>query len=309
MMPPGEPSTAAGLCSRWSATVTSSGSGFSTSRRRVPSTDNPVATSRFRLLWSATVALALALTAGAATAQQRLSPSQELITYYYKDPRPERLVGYFGTFGELAAAARPHSYVPITGFFAVVFRDSPEWIDRLVPADLNPLNAEALFVALQLSGHGAQAEQVRTKVRDTDAKLTAELAGLPARLEDLHIATPTHLDLLWGASFASGDGRYARMIIDYFAETANRSEPIAIHIAQAALAQMRGRKEVIQELRQKYDDETFRQIMYASAALWALQSNAKQHAFVDEVVARYIAEHPDTPATKALSAFRQSKRN
>ena len=68
-----------------------------------------------------------------------------------------------------------------------------------------------------------------------DDTLRAEFAILPARLEDLEIATPTHLDILWGASFASGDGRYARMIIDFFAETANRSEEIAIDVAKVAM--------------------------------------------------------------------------
>jgi hypothetical protein len=255
------------------------------------------------------IVIALLSLFGPAVAQQRLSPSQELITYYYKDPRPERLVGYFETFGDLAASQKWNAYPPITGFFAVVFRDNPAWIERLMPPELNALNTEALRAALQLSGNGAKAEQVGSKVKDTDARLKAEFADLPARLEDLRITTPTHLDLLWGASFASGDGRYAGMIIDYFAETANRSEPIAIHVAQVALAHMGGRQEPVQELRRRYDEATTRQIIYASAALWALQSNAKQHAFVDEVVAKYVAEHPDTPATKALSAFRQSKRN
>src|SRR3979411_1715275 len=51
----------------------------------------------------------------------------------------------------------------------------------------------------------------------SDATLRAELANLPLRLEDMRIAAPTHLDILWGASFASGDERYARMIADFFA--------------------------------------------------------------------------------------------
>src|ERR1700716_2132900 len=51
----------------------------------------------------------------------------------------------------------------------------------------------------------------------SDATLRAELANLPLRLEDMRIAAPTHLDILWGASFANGDERYARMIADFFA--------------------------------------------------------------------------------------------
>jgi hypothetical protein len=63
---------------------------------------------------------------------------------------------------------------------------------------------------------------------DPDPKLMAEFANLPTQLAQLQIATPTHLDILWGASFASGDGQYARQIMDFFAKVANRSEHLAL---------------------------------------------------------------------------------
>lgn len=66
--------------------------------------------------------------------------------------------------------------------------------------------------------------------------------------------------MLWGATFASGDGTFVIMIIDYFARTAN--------------------------------------------ALWGVESNARQHPFVNEVLGQYIDAHQGTPAQKALTALR-----
>jgi hypothetical protein len=44
-------------------------------------------------------------------------------------------------------------------------------------------------------------------------------------------------------------------------------------------------------------------MVYAASALWAIQSNARQHPFVKQTVTKYIGDHPGTPATKALSAL------
>jgi len=168
--------------------------------------------------------------------------------------------------------------------------------------------AEAFAAGLQLSGVPANrpaADRIRASLQGRrDAKLVAEFANLPDRLEALKITTPTHLDILWGAAFASGDGKYAAMIIDYFAQAANRSEPIALDIARTAIAIMGGPKDIIGELRGRYGDDGARQIIYAATALWAIASNAKQYPFVDRVVVKYIADHPGTPAQKALVALR-----
>jgi len=75
--------------------------------------------------------------------------------------------------------------------------------------------------------------------------LRAELADLPLQLEGLHVDTPTHLDVLWGASFASGDERYVRIIADLLAMTANRSEFMAIDVAKVVLAISGGPRDIL----------------------------------------------------------------
>ena len=44
-------------------------------------------------------------------------------------------------------------------------------------------------------------------------------------------------------------------------------------------------------------------MIFSASALWALQSNARQHAFVSQIVTEYVADHPGTPTVKALTAM------
>jgi hypothetical protein len=193
---------------------------------------------------------------------------------------------------------------------AFVFRANPDWIDRLVPAQLDAKTAATIAAALRLSGHATKLEslQSRFKAAGLDPRLLHEFAGLPSRLEDLRISTPTHLDILWGASFASGDARYAQMIIEFFAQTANRSELIALDVAQAALAMAGGPKDRMPKLREKYGDDQARQIIFAAVALWGLQSNARQHAFIGQAAKKYVDDRAGTHASKALGVFLTPRR-
>jgi hypothetical protein len=123
------------------------------------------------------------------------------------------------------------------------------------------------------------------------------------------LSLPTHLDLLWGASFASGDERYARMVADFLATTANRSEPVAIDVAKAVVAIMGGPQEPLRRLKDKYGDQVAREIIFAATAIWGLESNARQQPFIDEFLTRYVAENSSTLTAKLLTALRPKKQN
>lgn len=248
-------------------------------------------------------------TLATAAAQQVSPPSSktdDTFTYFYRDPRPERLVGWFDAYGK----EHPdwEAYPPVAGFFAVVFAAQPGWIERLVPAQLNARQAETISAALRLSSQPTVSKDLQARLvgAGTDPTLAAQFAGLPNRLTNLRIATPTHLDILWGASFASGDGRYTLMIADFFARTTNRSEPIALGVTRIAAAISRQNYNGLAQLKDKYEPGLLLEMTYAATAAWALTSNARQHAFVDRVVTRYISEHPGTLAVQLLSAMKGS---
>jgi hypothetical protein len=247
------------------------------------------------------------IAASCAQAQQaqRPSPQDELMMFFYKDPRPDRLVGFLEQM-DRTHAQNWGAYPPVAGLLTIVFRTHPARIEPLLPARLTPQSAATVVAALRMSGNQAMAAKLQPKLEQAgkDEKLAIEFANLPVRLEDLSIRTPTHLDILWGAAFASGDARYVRMILDYFAEVANLSETTAIDVAKTAVAMAGGPKDILGELRGRYGDSNGARIVFAATALWAARSNAQQHAFVDRALTAYVNEHPGTHATKAISAIR-----
>lgn len=240
-----------------------------------------------------------------ASAQQPARPTKLdlLVTFFYKDPQPERLVGIFTTLQ--SQSSEWGAYPPVAGLFAGLFKLHPDWIDRLSPSAPDPKAASTLVAALRLSGQSAKADRLRSKLANggLDQRLEAEFARLPSRIDDLQISTLTHLDLLWGASFAGGDGRYVRPIIDFLAKAANDSELVALDVAKIAVSIGGGPNDVLKGLTEKYGETRARRLIYAGVALWAIGSNTRQHDFVKQTTTRYIQEHPGTPATKALSAL------
>ena len=246
--------------------------------------------------------LLAALPCRAQSAAPDAKATADVLTYFYTDPRPERLVGYFERYER--ASSGWASFPPGIGFYAVVFRGHPDWIGRLMPVKPSPTGAEALAAALRLGGLGAKHRDLldRLAAAGSDPILKAQLAGLPAELESLVVTTPTHLDILWGASFASGDGRYPGKVIGFLAKTANRSHDTAIDILKLTAAMRAPDRKLVAEMKSKYDDATLIQLVYAASATWGLSANARQHAFVDRVVTDYVAANAETPTGKLLDA-------
>src|SRR5262249_5614054 len=74
-----------------------------------------------RLIFAAALLVSTALAAAA-----QLSASDELFTYYYKDPRPDRLVGFLTQYETRVPAEKWDPYPPVAGFFALVFQKHPQ---------------------------------------------------------------------------------------------------------------------------------------------------------------------------------------
>jgi hypothetical protein len=274
----------------------------------VPSRQGDTKVRRRDLIAAISAAVVLLAEARAQPAETRKN-NDDVFSHFYSDPQPARLIGFLEKYQTRAQSW--NAFPPVAGFFAVVFRRHPDWIDRLIPDLPDSRTAVAIVAALRLSGLSSIEPnlQSRLSAAGADPKLRAELAGLPVRLEELRVVTPTHLDVLWGASFASGDERYVAMVANFLATTANRSELIAIDVAKTALALSGGPRDILGQLKGKYGEEGGREIIFAAAAAWGLASNAQQHLFVDKLVTGYIAANYGKPTAKVLSALRPSKRN
>jgi hypothetical protein len=241
--------------------------------------------------------------------QSDTKPLDDLFLSFYQDPRPDRLEGFIDKWQSSSSGDQWEAYPPMAGFLAVIFRSHPDWIERLVPPTLSRKTATTLITALQLAGSPAVPADLRSRIlaAGIDDTLNVAFTGLPNRIQDLRITTPTHLEIAWGAAFASGDKQFVQLIINFMAKTANQSELVAIDVAKETLAQMGGPKDIQNTARSKYGDDGTRQLVYASTALWALTVNSKRHAFVRETIEKYIADNPGTPATKALSTLQHIK--
>jgi hypothetical protein len=253
-------------------------------------------------------AFALSLATLSSSLAQRAATTQPfpvtspVIARFQDDPRMPRLDGYLQDL-----ANRPKDwgdYPVLVGFFAATFQRHPDWIDKLLPARFDAKTADVVSAALRLSGQAPSATLgARLAAAGPDAKLSAELAGLPTRLEDLKVAVPTHLDILWGAFFATGDTRYVRPILDFFAAVANQSEPVAHDVTRVAAAMARRDNTDLQQMKSRYDQPTLVRIVYASTAEWALLANAQNFPAVKQLLTNYVAANGEKPAAKSLSAF------
>ena len=94
--------------------------------------------------------------------QQSQTPG-DLFLNFYKDPRPNRLIGFFDALDRPLASQKWEAYPPVVGFFAVVFRKHPDLIEQLIPAKNHPQTADALAAALLLSGNQATAKKLQPK--------------------------------------------------------------------------------------------------------------------------------------------------
>lgn len=247
----------------------------------------------------AAAGLAVALAIGAAAPSAAQSGDSDLLTFYYEAPQPDRLPAWLAGYD----AEDWGAYPPLAGFLAVVFDDDPGEIERLTPAAPSPKMAATIAAALRLSGNAARTAEVMPPNQRFDRKLTAEYHGLPSRLSAIRIVSATHLDILWGASFASGDGRHVRKILDVMAATANRSEAIALDVAGVMIAMAGGPPEPLETLRHRYGNDEAYRIVLAATALWALLSNAQQHPFVEAAIGDYLRKHRSSHAGQVLAIF------
>ena len=89
--------------------------------------------------------LATIATAVAQPASPPSSKADDAFTYYYRDPRPERLVDVLESLGK-----KPRdwiAYPAVAGILAVVFATQPGWIGKLIPAQLDARLATTIAAA------------------------------------------------------------------------------------------------------------------------------------------------------------------
>ena len=95
-----------------------------------------------------------------------------------------------------------------------------------------------------------------------------------------------------------------RRIIEFLAQTADRSEMIALDVTRTSVMMSGGPKETLDDLKDKYGQALGTEIVFAATAGWALGSNARRHDKVAHALTAYISKHPGSYTSKVLSVIR-----
>jgi len=256
-------------------------------------------------LIGATPPSACGLAVSVAWAQERppegAGPSfKSTFTYFYREADPTKVAPLLAEFNASPAIMAPAAFPAMIGFLAVLFAKYPNQVDAMIPPDLAPRLQGAVAVALYLAGRADKAREIADRIKSAGLG-TVSFENVPKTLDTVEARVPNDFDVLWGASFASGDPRYCLKILDRFAAFANvdghAEDTVAVIKARAANADLRW-------LLEKRGEASARDIVLMASALWSLDSNARQHEFVRSALDSYIKSHPDTPASQALLALR-----
>jgi hypothetical protein len=237
-----------------------------------------------------------------ARAEQADPVSEADVTYFYRNPSPARLAQLMAYFNTIAESGKPFAQPPLIGFLAAAFQKYPRDIDMLIPADLSLPMLEIVEYSLRLAGQDAKARLIAERLKSRGAA-APDFTDVPASLDAVAAAGPAEFDMLWGASFAGGDPRYCSKILAQFAAVANVDGNADDMLAIAKTA---GTGADLHWVADKRGVDEARELTGMSSALWSLNANAQQHAFVRKVVGDYIQAHPAEPASRALIALARS---
>jgi len=188
---------------------------------------------------------------------------------------------------------------PAIGFLAAAFQRYPNDIDRMIPAGLSVRMQGVVATALHFAGQDARANAMAGPLL-ANGVTPPDWRSMPASLESITVRGPSEFDLLWGASFATGDPRYCLRILEHYAAAAD-ADGNADDMVN--LVRTLGTHADTHWLVDKRGVDQARELIRQSTALWGLDSNARQHDFVRRAVGDYIRARPDEPASKALMAL------
>jgi hypothetical protein len=227
-----------------------------------------------------------------ASAAETTTVSEADITFFYKNPSPERVTRLIVSFNTLIQPDKPSTEPPIIGFLAAAFQRYPSDIDKMIPEGLSATMQQVVATSLRLAGQDTKARSVVDHLKASGSAVP-DLARIPSSLDAVEAIGPSEFDLLWGASFATADPRYCLKILDRFAAVANVDGNADDMVTIARTYGTGADRHWVVE---KRGPDKARELIIQASALWALDSNARQHEFVRVALGKYINAHPQEPA-------------
>lgn len=252
--------------------------------------------------------------------------ADQFFTYYYKKPKPDLLVPAIKAFESNGDFRNYGALPPFCAFVSRVFAAHPERIAGWVK-EMGGLSASSksnmLLVALEWTDNKEAKDAAG--ILERDGAILPD--GLPSvsldasKLDsDFQITAASHLDMLWGAFFATGDKRYLHKLISV--TPWSRAQDSANVLASKSLIDksLGGKPNFMDELEkdvmkmageteeENYETRAAREVAQAreretkqanikrvigEAAVWSIGSNAKRHKVVLDVCREDMNSRPD----------------
>jgi hypothetical protein len=228
--------------------------------------------------------------------------SNALNTFYKAAKKPD--VGDLTARWEgLASTDQPPALPPMIGFLAAYFEKNSAQIDRVANHPFGRKGQTVVLISLEAAGNDAAARRIAGKWHWSDAEVAklGEIKPLAALVPE----TPSDLDTLWGAAFATGDPVYVRKIYDFYAAVANDPKVEFGDIVLVIQARRNNKLDSLRGIGERYSPEMAQNIVFAASAIWSLMANAAAHPFVKAELDRIEKEAGATNAVKAMVALRQ----
>lgn len=253
--------------------------------------------------------------------------ADQFLSYYYKKPQPDLLVPAIKAFEDHGDFKNYGALPPFCAFVSRIFAAHPERISAWVK-ELNSLSPSSksnmLLVALEWTDNKEARDAA--SILERDGALLPD--GLPAvnldanKLDsEFQVTAASHLDMLWGAFFATGDKRYLHKLIAV--APWSRTQDSANILASKSLIEpgkgsgkmsfmdelekdvlkmageteeenyeTRAAREVAQSRERETKEANIKRVI-GEAAVWSLGSNAKRHKIVLDVCREDMNTRPD----------------
>jgi hypothetical protein len=144
------------------------------------------------------------------------------VSTFYRSPNLQEVPDLVSRWAASASAQRNDGIPPMVGFVAGLAVKYPDKIMSMFPASLSPKGRHVAVLGVRVGGLKDRAQQLARSYGWSEEEIAK--AGQGGVIQSVRITSANDLDILWGASFASGDARYVRQILDFYAGVVNRKE-------------------------------------------------------------------------------------
>ncbi len=240
------------------------------------------------------IVIAMAAGGGQATAQNNKDGFKD----FYRSPDLNKVSGLIQRMDAAGRFSQPGTRLPMIGFLAALFAHYPDRFHW--GADQLSIHGQIIVSSAMIIGGRNEAAVEYLIGKGHSDKTIVQIARPLRPLSDWPITMAGDFDLLWGASMATGSDVYPRRILNHFnGIVASGKFPIE-DIALIPQLKTSANKEQGRALFEKHGRENFSELLMAGAALWSLASNAKQHAFVEDVLTDQFNRMPNADSTYLL---------